>query len=219
MFLLRRAALAGAATWWAALSAWEPAFAAEPEPAEIADALDRPVKGLFPRDSWRRMCEAVGRQIKLPVEFDGPALQTVGVSGPPSIAPPPDGTPGGAALWHCTIALGVPEVVFVVHRDAAGAATKVEFTSIQAAEKAGARLPYEARFLPGIVPFLDPKKHDIKPDLALRALARFGAEAEGAIPKIEAYAWPENRRDHERRQAEWTIQQIRKAVEAKAKRP
>lgn len=206
-----------AATPAATLRAEEPASKepASKEPKAKKDGpLDRPVRLPRFKDAWLRIGEAVGEGIGLPVEVDRQGLALAGFMGSVVVPSPPDGLSGGSALWWCAVSTGLDEAAFVVHRDAAGRAQKIVFTSWSAAREAKTPPPLEARFLPGIVPLLEGRP-DREAHAALQLLARFGAEAKDAIPSIEKYAGRQDVPAWRRTQAERVAVHIRKAVERK----
>lgn len=187
----RRAALASAATWCAAAAGPDFASAAMDRwkgglPADL-DPLDRPVVLPPHRDGLRRFCVLISEQIGAAVELDDLPLQTIGVTASNTVRPPAASTPAGWMLWHCVLSCPAPQLIFVVHRDAAGRTKRVELTStFELPKKRGAALPYQSRFVGALPPFLE-SADTAAADRAAQALARFGAEAEDALPALRRY--------------------------------
>lgn len=155
-------------------------------PASL-DPLDRPVRLEHGNRDLEAVGLAVGDQIGLPVEFDWPELQRIGVRSPIIPPPPTKSIRAGAMLWRCVVDGRSPGLIFVVRRDVRGAAERIVFTSLQAAEQAGLPLSCERSCLEGLLPYLD--ESDLsRAAVAIPAIARFGAAAEEALPHLERLA-------------------------------
>lgn len=184
--------------------------AAADEPIE-RDVWNQTLTLHIARDSAERILDQVSRQLNLPIELNGPALQIEGVTKNAALRVEFQAVPLRTALWIIAAKMGRKVIVRTL-RNKAGRVIGVEFTTwwgIEPSRRVAEFSEADAELLCSLLT----ASNDREIENVLENLAQMGVLAAGAIDRLHALA-ADVSEQHLRHSVAHAIREIEAAIAA-----